>query len=391
MPIDDDVLRAWRWARQGLDGSLQGRPAAQVLERSGWARSVAGAGPYLTLFARSGISREDADRAVARLEIHELPAARGCTYVVPESDFALALRAGEGFDSDLKTAYRLGVTEKEIEKLCDAVSGALKHGALDPDGLREAVGGAARNLGPEGAKKGVTTTLPLALGELQRRGAIRRVPVNGRLDQQRYRYTLWQPNPLAQFRLSKEEVLTEVARRYFRWIGPATIGEFQWFSGLGVKAAKAAVAPLGLASLEGERLMFADDLDALRSFKAPKKACHALVSSLDALFLLRRNLRDTVAADAWKRVFPNGGLTDLPSHAIVERGRLAGLWEFDSQAGSIVRLTFAPEGKSLDAAIQATESYVRDQLGDARTFSLDSPKSRVPRLEALRAGRLPSA
>jgi len=27
---------------------------------------------------------------------------------------------------------------------------------------------------------------------------------------------------------------------------------------------------------------------------------------------------------------------------------------------------------------------VRERLGDARSFSLDSPKSRVPRIEALR-------
>jgi hypothetical protein len=30
------------------------------------------------------------------------------------------------------------------------------------------------------------------------------------------------------------------------------------------------------------------------------------------------------------------------------------------------------------------EEFVRSQLGDARSFSLDSPKSRAPRVEALR-------
>ena len=72
-------------------------------------------------------------------------------------------------------------------------------------------------------------------------GQIRRVPSNGRLDQQRYRYALWKPNPLDKFKLTAEESFTEVARQYFRWIGPAMLAEFQWFSGLGVKAAKAAV------------------------------------------------------------------------------------------------------------------------------------------------------
>ena len=90
-------------------------------------------------------------------------------------DFALGLAAGRGFDGEIKTAVKLGVTEKEIDKLCDAVVTALEKGPLDPDGLREATGKAVRNLGPEGKKKGLTTTLPVALGKLQESGDIRRV------------------------------------------------------------------------------------------------------------------------------------------------------------------------------------------------------------------------
>src|SRR5690242_19585021 len=92
----DDRLRAFWASKQGLDGSLEGRSPAAVLEQTGWSRSVGGANPYLALFARSGRSRAQIDAAVAALEICELPSARGCTYVVPASDFALALRAGQG-------------------------------------------------------------------------------------------------------------------------------------------------------------------------------------------------------------------------------------------------------------------------------------------------------
>ena len=80
--MDETKLRAWWSHRQGLDGALEGATPKEVLERAGWARSVAGVGPYLTLFARAGTSREEADRAVKDLQIHELPSARGCTYVV---------------------------------------------------------------------------------------------------------------------------------------------------------------------------------------------------------------------------------------------------------------------------------------------------------------------
>ena len=85
---------------------------------------------------------------------------------------------------------------------------------------------------------------------LQASGDIRRVPTNGRFDQQRYQYALWRPNPLRSFKLSPEQVHTELARRYFAWIGPASAADFQTFAGLGVKAAKAALEPLKLEPIE---------------------------------------------------------------------------------------------------------------------------------------------
>ena len=91
--MDLPRLRAWYSYRQGLDGRLAGASAQQVLERTGWIRSVGSATPYLALFARAGISRAAADAAVAEQQIHELPSARACTYILPRSDFALGLAA----------------------------------------------------------------------------------------------------------------------------------------------------------------------------------------------------------------------------------------------------------------------------------------------------------
>lgn len=384
-------LRAWWSHRQGLDGRLAGKPAAEVLEQTGWARSVGGAGPYLTLFARAGTSREAADASVAKLEIHELPAARGCTYVVPASDFAFALQAGESFaGADMKTASKLGVTDREVQKLCDAVLKALEKGPLDPEEIRGATGNAARNLGEEGKKKGMITTLPLALGKLQASGDIRRVPVNGRLDQQRYRYTLWRPNPLARFSVPAEEISTRLARRYFEWTGPATLAEFQWFSALSGKAAKAAIEPLKMETLADGRLMFPADRERFEAFIVPKDAQYTLVSSIDGISLLRRDLKGLVdEADARHATLTaeakaGSGLLDLPSHGIFDRGRLVGLWEYDPAAESIAWHAFIVKNRDLEKAVAKTEEYVRAQLGDARSFSLDSPKSRVPRIQALR-------
>jgi len=366
--MDVAKLRAWYWHRQGLDGRLQGNTAARVIEETGWIRSLGSPTAYLGLYARAGIARADADAAVARLEIHELPVVRGCTYVLPKSDFALGLAAG-GLtpDSELKTAAKLGVTEKEIAKLCEAVARALEKsaGALDPEQIRQAVGTAARSLGEEGKKKGLSTTLPLALGQLQGRGEIRRVPVDGRLDQQRFRYTLWRPNPLAKFRMAAEEVHGELARRYFTWIGPATLAQFQTFAGITVKAAKAAAAKVGLVEEEkgAESLLLAEDAEKFRDFKTPKTPQYALLGNIDGIALFRRDLGSLMEApDAGK----GGARGDLERHAILDRGRIVGLWDYDVKKQAIGWNSFIKKDRDLEQAVARTEAFVRDELGAAR-------------------------
>ncbi len=387
-PLLNEKLRAWWSHRQALDGRMADANAAAVLAETGWVRSVGGVSPYLALLARAGTSREAADAAVAKVEIHELPAARGCTYVLAEGDFALALSVGGSMgDGEMKVAAKLGVTEKEVDKLCDAVVSALAKGPLDPDAIRDSTGKASRSLGEEGKKKGLTTTLPLALGRLQARGDIRRVPQNGRLDQQRYKYTLWKPNPLAKYKMTAEEVQTELARRFFTWAGPATAAEFQAFAGLGVKAAKAAMEPLKLVGFDDERMMTAAQREEFEAFRVPKAAQYVLVGSIDGIALFRRGLTSIVdEADASHKLLKGIGSAwlDLPSHAIFDRGRLVGLWEYDPETQTIAWTSFVPKNKDLTAAVARTEAYVRDQLGDARSFSLDSPKSRVGRIEELR-------
>jgi hypothetical protein len=387
-------LRAWWFHKQGLDGSLNKSSSQEVLQKTGWSRSVGGSNPYQTLFARNGASREDVDKSVSKLEIYELPSTRGCTYVVPASHYALALKLSQDFHNDENVAVKfLGVTSKELDKLADRILKVLEKGPQDPRQLKESLGDAVRNLGEAGKKKGMTTTLPIVLGKLQSMGKIRRVPLNGRLDQQRYAYASWSPSPLDKFKLKTDEAYVELARLFFQWIGPASIKEFQWFSALGVAASNAAVKPLKLVPIESgsDLLILADEADDFHSFRSPKNPQYALLSCLDGLFLLRRNLSHLLdEKDGKRQVMVDKslksliGLQDLPSNAIVDRGRVIGLWEFDAIKQEIVSNCFVAADKKLKEVIAATEEFISEQLGDARSFSLDSPESRKPRIEALR-------
>ncbi|MEI2779219.1 MAG: crosslink repair DNA glycosylase YcaQ family protein [Tetrasphaera sp.] len=396
--VDLPTLRAYWAHRQGLDGSLAGANSAAVLERAGWARSVGGTTPYLTLFSRAGLRRDQVDADVAALRIHELPSARDCTYVLPAADFALAAVVGGGASSaaELRTAAKLGVTREEIDDLADQIVAALARQESDPAALRKTLGQKVRSLGDEGKKKGVTTTLPLALGVLQAQSRIRRVPIDGRLDQQRFRYTVWSDAPA--WGGSREDAAADLASRYWAWIGVASLAQFRWFSAFTATAAKKATADLALRPVgDAGLLATAETITDLESSVAPNDPQVSLIGWLDSLVLLRRDLDGvTEAADrAHPLLAPargtsaGGSLTDLPHQGIVDRGRLIGLWDYDPELGEIA---WAPitdlaraQRESVEDAVARTAAYVREDLGDNRGMSLDSPKARAPRLAQLRA------
>ena len=403
--LTPERLRAWAWHRQGLDGSLAGCTAEQVLARAGWARSVGGANPYLTLFARAGIRREQVDADVLAHRILELPAARGCTYVLGRDDFAWALQLGrDAAESAVKVVGRLGVDRGEITLLEEQVLHTLAEaeGPLDPRQLKDELGDSVRNLGEEGKKKGATTTLPTALGILQSDGRIRRVPANGRLDQQRYAYEPW---GLPSSDLDDDDARTELIRRYLGWTGGATFKQSQWFTAFTVAQTKAALAAVGAvevptalttsqAAAGGDALwMLPDDVELLAGFEEPAEEQIQLLAGTDSLFLLRRNAADLLAEeDRDKPALGSLALqADLPDHPILDRGRIIGLWQYEPAKERIVPWLFHGPTPAVTQRIAEVEAWIREDLGDFRAFSLDSPATRQKRIDALAASATASA
>lgn len=390
-------LRAWAWHKQGLDGSLAGCTAEQVFARAGWARSVGGANPYLTLFARAGTRREQVDADILARRILELPTARGCTYVLGRDDFAWALRLGlDAAESTFKVVGRLGVDRGEITLLEEQVLHTLAEAAvpMDPRQIKEELGESVRNLGEEGKKKGATTTLPTALGILQSQGRIRRVPANGRLDQQRYAYELWNlpPSPL-----DDDQARTELVRRYLGWTGGATFKQSQWFTAFTVAQSKAALAAAGaveVATGAGEMLwMLPDDVEQLAAFQEPDEEQIQLLAGTDSIALLRRNAADLLAEED-RHTNALGSLAlqaDLPDHPIFDRGRIIGLWQYDPGQQRIVPWVFHGPTPAVTRRIAEVEDWIREDLGDFRAFSLDSPASRQKRIDNLAAAATGSA
>jgi Winged helix DNA-binding domain len=388
--LTPEFLRAWAWHRQGLDGTLDGRTSQEVLAAAGWARSVGGANPYLTLFARAGIRRDQVDTDVRELRIHELPTARGCTYVLGREDFDWALSLGKSAEEAFRVLARLGVDRGEITLLEEQILHVLGEadGPLDPRQLKDELGESVRNLGEEGKKKGAATTLPTALGLLQADGRIRRVPVNGRLDQQRYAYTPWGLPPS---RLGPEGAREELIRRYLGWTGGATIKQSQWFTGFTLTDSKAALTAVGAVEVPtaaGVLWMLPADVERLADFSPPEGEQIQLLAGTDSLVLHRRNAGDLFADEDRDRKLLNTTLAlqaDLPDHPIFDRGRIIGLWQYDPGRERIAAWLFAGRTPAVEQRIAEVEAWIREDLGDFRSFSLDSPASRKERIDALDA------
>lgn len=282
----------------------------------------------------------------------------------------------------------LGVSGAEVEGLADAIARVLEQGPLDPRAISACVK-EVRHLGDEGKKKGMTTTLSLGLSRLQLSGRIRRLPQDGRLDTERYRYALWEngPQPSA---LSDEEMADRVARLYFGWAGPATEREFREFTGLSAKLAKLAMAGLAPCPDDPTRFMLPEEVAAFEA-AVPKDGRVVLVSSIDPWLHSRRNLPTLLDSHDADRRLPFGksladatSLRDLDSHPIVQDGVVVGLWEFDHERQEIAYWVWRPS-REIDSSVGETSDWIAKELGDFRSFSLDSPNSRIPRIELLRS------
>src|SRR5262245_54040111 len=152
-----DVRSLWH-EKQALAVPVEGG-VADVLRRSGWMITAGSAGPHFSLRARlASFNRADADRAIADFDgVVEVPALRGTSMLVPEEDAADALLCAKRYHDEAfaRLMRTCRVTEKEIDRLSEAVLGKLESETLGVDELREALPGKlVRTLGEPGRKLG---------------------------------------------------------------------------------------------------------------------------------------------------------------------------------------------------------------------------------------------
>ena len=319
----------------------------------------------------------------------------------------LALNAEDWRRQTEKELAKIGKTMKVVEGLAPGVLAALT-GPMTTDAIRKAMPGDIQSLGASfgdaGKKVGLSSPLPLALRLLEFAGKIERTLDGGRLDTERY---LWRKAsgklaPPAPDHLAR---VARVADAFLGFAGPATLAQLSAWSGHPQRDLKAALAKADAVPVEVEGMGEAYVRAADRKARPPEPRGTALVA-LEDNYLNNHGLaavtdprHHAFEVDLWGgsgKPAPIGKAQHVLSRSIVIDGLVAGFWEVDPRAARAVWHTFDPApralARALDELTAATAKFLRDELGHARVFTLDTMddvQARADRIAGL-AGKKPA-
>ena len=395
-----------------------GGGAPDVVAATGWVRTLAGIDVYLAVRARSHeLTRASMDEAVADGRLRVSPAARGCIYLISEAHLGLALAHARALarprtERDLAKA---GVSTREVEELAAGVLDVLRAGPMTTASVRKALpAGAARSLGARGKRVGLSSPLPVALRELEFAGRIERALPDGRLDTERYHWRIVSGKRRTAIadagdHQARVRALVEL---FLRVSGPATHKQLATWIGVSKRAVTSALAELPVVSVaidwpdgfadddsarRAPHVLLETDLEELQHAATPAPR-FAFLPFEDALITAHGGPAPFVdpryhdrPVDSWGGSRPT---TIARSRHVGQRplmcgDEMIGFWEYDRDAETIVCGAFRPlsssEKRSLREASESLFAFIRDQLGHARSFSLDTDDAVRGRVQILRA------
>jgi hypothetical protein len=251
--------------------------------------------------------------------------------------------------------------------------------------------GVVRSLGDKGKKIGMSSPLPSALRHLEFEGKIERTLEGGRLDSERYEWRLTKENPFAGAELPPNPIerAAAVAQEFFRTVGPATSKDFAAWSGFSQRDARAAMelvplAPVAVDGYADDTFVLEEDLPLLRE-PFPVAASLSLLSFEDNFVTAHggtRLLTDpkhhgrTIAAWGQSKDVTLGDARHMSMRPLIRGDRLGGLWEYDPDTGKVVFGTFDPlpakSRRTVEALAEDTARFLRDEIGHAKSFTLDT-------------------
>ncbi|MEO7977214.1 winged helix DNA-binding domain-containing protein [Flavobacterium sp.] len=130
------------------------------------------------------------------------------------------------------------------------------------------------------------------------------------------------PKPTA--KLTKEEGLVKLAKRYFESHGPATVSDFSWWSGFSPTICKTVihsiVTELNSVEIDNQTYWFRTDLSLENSFR---KSVHFL-PAFDEMLISYKNREASILLEHQSKAFTSNGIF---KPVILENGKVIGTWK----------------------------------------------------------------
>ena len=286
--------------------SWLGAVQAQDYAAAKWAMGIRLAAPEAT---DVGV-----ERAIAEGEVIRMHALRSTWQLVAPEDaqWILAL-VGPRVIARSATRYRqLGLDAGTFRRSSAALERALRDGdAFTRDELAEALQRAG--ISTEGQR----------LAHLLAHAELEALICGGPRRGKQFTYVLLDERaPGRGAPLREEEALAELALRYFRSRGPATVADFTWWSGLAAADARlgleAAKSSLAREVIDGEEYWHGEEVPAAGSEREAY-----LLPAFDEYLIGYRDRAAVLDPEKAKQVNANGGMLDP---IVVVGGRVAGTW-----------------------------------------------------------------
>lgn len=298
-----------------------------------------------------GATAADVERAIAERQIVRTWPMRGTIHFVSAEDakWMLKLSASRIIAKDGRRLEQLRLDERTMERCTELFHDALRGGKRLPRSAMMTVLEDA-GIGTTG-QRGYHILWYAAQTGLTCLG-----PMQGK-EQTFVLLDEWVPNARE---LSREEALTELARRYFASHGPATPHDLAWWAGLTVTDAKAGIAAVqsqfARVEIAGTVHWMAND--------APRRGANDesgvfLLPGFDEYLLGYKDRGAVLAAEYARKIVPGNNGVFLPT--IVVAGQVAGTWKrkLKKNAIEITLSPFAPLGSAEERVIEAARRYSR--------------------------------
>lgn len=344
MPHLDEEVARQRVAAQALTGSAFTVPAAVVQ----WLGAVQAQDyPLATWSVAQRLAagtRADVDAAIAKGSILRAHVLRPTWHFVPRDDlrWMQELTAPRVLALMKHADRRDGIDAALVSKSTAAIAKAIaRRGHLTRKELAAVLAGA-----------GIETN-PWRVGQLLAHAELRAVVCSGVPRGRQQTYALLEERAPRSIRLHDDEALAELALRYLRSHGPATLKDFRWWSGLDAASAMRAVEALGHRVERfraGDRTYLAT---AGAKAKTPRRAVAHLIQPFDEVVVAYSESRDVADVSGIARANAGG----LLLRGLLLDGQLAGRWTASPKQAVSVTAFRALSARERTAADRARERF----------------------------------